>query len=48
MNFICRLYQKDELFEEIIEPSVIWGCMEKIKDMDKVLRELKVEVLGDV
>ena len=48
MNFICRLYQKDELLEEVIEPNVIWGCMEKIKDMDKVLRELKVEVLGDL
>ena len=46
MHFVCRLYQGDSYEEEIVEPAVVFGCMQQIINMDKVISDLKLELEG--
>ena len=46
MHFVCRLYQGDGYEEEIVEPAVVFGCIQQIINMDKVISDLKLELEG--
>ena len=46
IHFVCRLYQGDGYEEEIVEPAVVFGCIQQIINMDKVISDLKLELEG--
>ena len=43
-KIILRIYQNDDVIEEIAEPTDILYIMEKIKDFDEIINEIKSEV----
>lgn len=43
-QIILRIYQNDDIIEEIAEPTEILYIMDKIKRFDKIIEELKMEV----
>lgn len=42
-KIILRIYQNDDVSEEIAEPTDILYVMEKIKNFDKIINDIKME-----
>lgn len=43
-KIILRIYQNDDVIEEIAEPTDILYIMDKIKSFDEIINEIKLEV----
>ena len=43
-SIVLRIYQNDEILEEVADPTEILYIMDKIKDFDKVITEMQNEV----